>query len=108
MSTRKDIFDPTDIRLSELAKSIGHPARLAILKAIADKGGLVEGEIVSVPEMAPATVIQHMRELKKAGLITGRIFGKNCQYAIDSAKISEFRDLTEFLGRLPGVPSSDY
>lgn len=99
MNKRSDLFDPSDIALSDLAKSIGHPARIAILKAIAAKGGEVEGEIVEVPDMAPTTVIQHMRELKKAGLIKGKIFGKNCMYSLNHEVINKFESLTVLLSR---------
>jgi len=99
MNKRSDLFDPSDIALSDLAKSIGHPARIAILKAIAAKGGEVEGEIVEVSDMAPTTVIQHMRELKKAGLIKGKIFGKNCMYSLNHEVINKFESLTVLLSR---------
>jgi len=100
-------FDRNDVELSDLARAIGHPARIAILKAIADRGGQVQGEIVPVPEMAASTVIQHMRELKKAGLINGKIFGNNCSYGLNAEVISKFSELTTFLSHLPGRDHRD-
>ncbi|MEY4330832.1 MAG: hypothetical protein RL609_1580 [Bacteroidota bacterium] len=85
-----------DINLQQLAtlsKSIGHPARLLILKALAEKGGWIEGEIVGIPDVAPTTVIQHLRELKRVGLIKGRIFGAQCKYGINEEVLSLFQKL---------------
>ncbi|MBM3427922.1 MAG: helix-turn-helix transcriptional regulator [Bacteroidetes bacterium] len=85
-----------DINLQQLAtlsKSIGHPARLLILKALAEKGGWIEGEIVGIPDVAPTTVIQHLRELKRVGLIKGRIFGAQCKYGINKEMLSLFQKL---------------
>jgi DNA-binding HxlR family transcriptional regulator len=44
---------------------------------------MVEGEIIAVPALSQATVIQHLRELKRAGFIQGRIFGAKARYHID-------------------------
>jgi ArsR family transcriptional regulator len=79
--------------LANLSKSIGHPTRLQILRALAEHGGTIEGEIVAIPNTAPSTVIQHLRELKRAGLIKGRIFGAQCRYSLDDEALAEFKNL---------------
>jgi len=80
-------------QLANLSKSIGHPTRLQILKALADSGGTIEGEIVSIPNTAPTTVIQHLRELKRVGLIKGRIFGAQCKYSLNDEVLELFKKL---------------
>ena len=89
-------------QLALLNKSIAHPTRLNILKALADKGGWVEGEIIAVPGVSPSTIIQHLRELKRAGIIQGRIFGAQCKYGINVELLLEFQRswssiITEFI-----------
>ena len=79
------------ILLANLSKSIGHPTRLSILNSIAKKGGWMEGEIVSVSGVSPSTVIQHLRELKRAGIIQGRIFGAQCKYGLNQEILHEFQ-----------------
>ncbi|MEN9334702.1 MAG: hypothetical protein RLY35_1882 [Bacteroidota bacterium] len=79
--------------LANLSKSIGHPTRLQILLALALKGGTIEGEIVAIPNTAPTTVIQHLRELKRAGLIKGRIFGAQCKYSLNDEALILFKKL---------------
>ena len=50
----------------------------------------MEGEIVSVSGVSPSTVIQHLRELKRAGIIQGRIFGAQCKYGLNQEILHEF------------------
>ena len=77
-------------QLALWSKSIGHPTRLNILRALADKGGWVEGEIIHVQGVFPSTIIQHLRELKRAGIIQGRIFGAQCKYGLNGEILQEF------------------
>ena len=79
--------------LANLSKSIGHPTRLQILKTLAKCGGTIEGEIVAIPNTAPTTVIQHLRELKRVGLIKGRIFGAQCKYSLNDEVLDTFKKL---------------
>lgn len=87
--------------LSAFAKALGHPARIAILRTIALKGGSVAGEIIEVKGLAPSTVFQHLRELKKANIIKGRIFGKRSQIEINweflTQNLITFESFSEFL-----------
>ncbi len=50
----------------------------------------MEGEIVEIPQLSRATVIQHLRELKRAGLIHGKIFGTKAVYKIDFDNLNKF------------------
>lgn len=79
--------------LANLSKSIGHPTRLQILRTLAEHGGTIEGEIVAIPNTAPTTVIQHLRELKRVGLIKGRIFGAQCKYSLNDEVLDTFKKL---------------
>jgi ArsR family transcriptional regulator len=72
---RKEEFDYIDQELAEFAKAIAHPARIAILKFLASKETCICGEIVDELPLAQSTVSQHLKELKKAGLIQGTISG---------------------------------
>jgi len=80
-------YDDDLVDATKLLKALAHPARLAILRTLAQKGGKLNGELISIEQMAPATVQQHLRDLKKAGLIKGRIFGLNSSYSIDYEKL---------------------
>jgi len=85
-------FGELEKDLAHFTRAIGHPARVAVLLAIARKGTVSRGELLSVPPLAPATVTQHLRDLKRAGLITGRIFGSNSNFELDHDNLKKFND----------------
>ena len=72
-----------DELLADRLKALGHPARLEILRVLAARGTCVCGEVVKVMPLSQATVSQHLKVLKEAGLIRGRIDGKNSCYCLD-------------------------
>jgi ArsR family transcriptional regulator len=87
--------------LADRLKALGHPARLKILRVLAERGTCVCGEVVEVMPLAQATVSQHLKVLKEAGLIRGRIDGKNSCYCLDPRGVAELREaLAELLGGL--------
>ena len=55
--------------LARFAKALGHPARIAIMKFLAKQKTCYFGDIHEELPIAQATVIQHLKELKDAGLI---------------------------------------
>jgi ArsR family transcriptional regulator len=90
-----------DDRLADRLKALGHPARLEILRVLAARGRCVCGEVVSVMPLSQATVSQHLKVLKDAGLIWGRIDGKNSCYCLDPGGLSDLRAaLDGLLGEL--------
>lgn len=60
-------------QIARFAKAMGHPARMAILRFLASQQSCFFGEIHEVLPIAKATVSQHLKELKEAGLIQGEI-----------------------------------
>ncbi len=90
-------FSKELVELADLAKALSHPARIAILQTLAEKQMCICGEIVEVLPLAQATVSQHLKELRKAGLITGEIEGKKSCYCIDWAALSRFANITKEL-----------
>ena len=84
MAYRKDVeFTEADQRLAETAKALSHPARIAILRVLAERGTCICGELVDELPLAQSTVSQHLKALKEAGLIQGEIEGPRTCYCID-------------------------
>jgi ArsR family transcriptional regulator, arsenate/arsenite/antimonite-responsive transcriptional repressor len=75
--------DAADAELAALAKALGHPARVAILRMLLGREACFCGEIVEHLPLAQATVSQHLRVLKDAGLIRGEIEGARVCYCVD-------------------------
>ena len=88
-----------DEALAERLKALAHPARLAILRTLANRGRCVCGEVVEVMPLAQATVSQHLRVLKDAGLIQGRIDGRNSCYCLDGTILAVRATLDRLLAR---------
>ena len=88
-------FTTKDIEISILAKALGHPARIAILRELVKRNSCICGEIVEVLPLAQATVSQHLKELKEVGLIKGTVDGVKSCYCINWNKFEEMT--SEFL-----------
>lgn len=80
----------TDADIARMAKALGHPARVAILRTLAERACLC-GEIVDVLPLAQSTVSQHLKVLKDAGWITGAIDGPRTCYTLDRDAIAGLR-----------------
>ena len=78
--------------LANICKALSHPARLAILQTLAQRGTCICGEIVDVMPLSQATVSQHLKTLKSAGLITGEIDGQRSCYCINTETMSALRE----------------
>lgn len=90
-----------DERLAEVLKALAHPARLRILKLLAEHGTCICGDLVDAMPLAQATVSQHLKVLKLARLIQGTIEGPRSCYCIDHAEMTLLRDhITELFGSI--------
>lgn len=69
-------------QIARFAKAMGHPTRIAILQFLAHRNTCYFGEIHEELPIAKATVSQHLKELKEAGLIQGEIEGPKVKYCI--------------------------
>ena len=76
-------FPDKDLRVADFAKALSHPARIAILKVLAEKRECICGELVADLPLAQSTVSQHLKALKEVGLIRGTIDGPRSNYCID-------------------------
>src|SRR5438552_4691471 len=89
--------NPADRELARLAKALGHPARVAILRILNECGECVCGSIVDRLPLAQATVSQHLKVLKDAGLIRGQIDPPRVCYCIHPAAVNKLKHLIETL-----------
>ena len=89
---------PPRVRASEselagLAKALGHPVRVRILRLLLSRDSCYCGELVDELPLAQATVSQHLKVLRDAGLIQGEIDGPRVCYCVDPNRLARFRDL---------------
>ncbi len=81
--SKTEEFTKSQNEIAALAKALGHPARIAILQFLAEQKSCVCGDIVNELPLSQSTVSQHLKELKKVGLIKGEIEGPSVCYCVD-------------------------
>jgi DNA-binding transcriptional ArsR family regulator len=74
--------DPADEELAALAKALGHPARVRIVRILSRRRECLCGEIVDELPLAQSTVSQHLKILKDAGLVRGTVDGPRVCYCL--------------------------
>lgn len=97
--TKTEIFTDQQNQLSTLLKAIAHPARIAILQQIISANACICGDLVEELGLAQATISQHLKELKNAGIIQGTIDGVKVCYCIEPKTWELLQSLLgDFLG----------
>lgn len=95
----RDAVDPDGEALAALAKALGHPARIAILRMLHDKQSCIGCDIVDEIGLAQSTTSEHLRILKAAGIIAGEIERPRICYSLNPAAL---RPLRRFLDAIAG------
>ena len=88
---KSELFDKDLQQLSEIAKVMSHPARLAILRYLAKCKTCISGDISNEIPLSRTTVSQHLQELKRVGLIIGEIDGLKMNYCLCSSCIDDVK-----------------
>lgn len=82
-----------DEELAMVAKALGHPARIQILRLLARKQACICGDIVEELPLAQSTVSQHLKVLKDAGLIRGDVDGPRVCYCLEPRALRRLKAL---------------
>ncbi len=82
-----------DEELAQLAKALGHPARVAILRLLIARSECICGEICDQIPLAQSTISQHLKMMKEAGLIQGEVDGPRICYCVNPAKLKRLKAL---------------
>jgi DNA-binding transcriptional ArsR family regulator len=78
---------------ADIAKALSHPARIKILQVLLEKDACICGQIVDLLPLSQSTVSQHLKELKRVGLIRGVIEGPKTSYCLDDKVVSEAKSV---------------
>ncbi|WP_162051447.1 ArsR/SmtB family transcription factor [Pontibacter pamirensis] len=101
--TKTEFFTESQNKTAMLLKALGHPARVAIIEHLLKVRTCICGDLVNELPLAQATVSQHLKELKSAGIIKGSVEGAAVCYCLDE---SAFEVLAAyFSGVISGVKS---
>jgi len=85
--------EQADEELATLAKALGHPARVQIIRLLTRRSSCVCGDIVDELPLAQSTVSQHLKVLKEAGLIRGDVDGPRVCYCIEPRTLRRLKAL---------------
>jgi ArsR family transcriptional regulator len=96
--------DPTR-ELATLARALGHPARIRIVRTLMAKQGCIGCDLVDASGLAQSTVSEHLRILKASGIVTGEIEGPRVCYSLNPAALQPLREFLATAG-FPGRPRS--
>lgn len=95
---KTELFDEALQKRANLFKALAHPARLQILQLLAETRTCLTGDISEYFPLTRATVNQHLKVLKHAGLIYGCKEGAKIVCCLDVDKIMEMEEIiTGFL-----------
>lgn len=104
---KRDQFTAEEQQTAALAKALGHPARIAILRLLAARQSCICGDIVQELPLSQSTVSQHLKELKDVGLVRGDIDGPRVCYCLDPEGWVKARHLlNDLLTQIP-APTPD-
>ncbi len=80
-----------DEALAAAAKAVGHPARVRILRLLAERRACVTGDLVGELSLSQSTIYEHLRILRQAGLIQGEIDGPRVSYCLSQGGLAAFK-----------------
>ena len=91
--TKTENFTAAQNKTAVYAKALAHPARVAIIEYLSKNRTCICGDLVEELPLAQATVSQHLKELKQAGIIKGEIEGTSVCYCLDEKGWNEAREM---------------
>jgi ArsR family transcriptional regulator, arsenate/arsenite/antimonite-responsive transcriptional repressor len=103
--SKTELFSNEFRECAALYKALAHPARLAILKYLAETKTCITGDLADELPLGRTTVNQHLKELKDTGLIKGSTEGAKTCYCLNYKRIKELRKTSKLF--LNGIYSPD-
>lgn len=86
-------FTDSQQEIADYFKVLSNPVRIAILQHIIDQKACICSDLVDEIGLAQATISQHLKEIKDAGIIQGSVEGKSICYCINPDKWKKVQDL---------------
>ena len=88
-ATKMDFYTDHQIEMAKRCKSLGHPARIAIIEKLMEDDHLNCTDLQFFIPLAQSTISQHLKELFNAGILGFKVIGNNCYYYINKDTISQ-------------------
>jgi DNA-binding transcriptional ArsR family regulator len=106
-ASKTTLFTKKQNDLANIAKALGHPARIAILQHLVKANACICNDLVAELGLAQPTISQHLKELKQMGLIQGAIEGASTCYCIDAKVWNKYKTLlADFFAEIKPIDKS--
>ena len=89
----KKVITEEQKKIARYAKAMGHPIRMYVLELLSNQSCCYSGDLTEILPIAKSTLSQHLKELKEAGLIQGKIEAPRIKYCINKATWKEAQAL---------------
>jgi ArsR family transcriptional regulator, arsenate/arsenite/antimonite-responsive transcriptional repressor len=86
---------PLDDELATLAKALGHPVRVQIVRLLYERGTCVRSDLSDELPVSETTAWQHLKVLKDADIIKGDIDGPKLCYCLNVAVLARLVALVD-------------
>ncbi len=93
--SKAELFSKELQQTAVVFKALGHPARLSILKYLAETSTCICGDISNELPLSRTTVNQHLKELKALDLITGEIEGVKTNYCLNTKALLQVKKVID-------------
>lgn len=90
--TKTHLFNESQNEIAAMLKAMAHPARVAIIEHLIKVNVCIGGDLVNELGLAQATISQHLKELKTAGLINGTVEGKSVCYCVNKQAVQRLQN----------------
>ena len=94
---KEELERAQEVELAALAKALGHPIRVRILRLLSDQGNCLCGDLATQLPIAQSTVSQHLKVLRTAGLIDGEVDGPKRCYCLNPETLGRLKRLVRAL-----------
>ena len=91
VATAGPAADLDDEQLAGMAKALGHPLRVRIVRLLLERQTCMTGDLVAELPVAQSTVSEHLRILREAGLVRGEIEGPRTSYCVSPDGLAALR-----------------
>jgi len=96
-----------DEKLAALAKALGHPARLGVIRMLRERQTCIGCDIVDEIGLAQSTTSEHLRILKVAGIITGEVESPRVCYSLNAKALEPLRRFLQEIAAQPVDPTKN-
>ena len=90
---KKQHFSDIQQKIAKYSKALSHPVRVFILEHLAGNKCCYSGDMADILPIARSTLSEHLKELKKAGLIQGEINPPYIKYCVNRTNWEEAKEL---------------